>query len=66
MMMNLSKIDEGITIMSDINIPMTIKFLKRRFDIEIDDAEIDFYVKHHKPSDIQIQLVRSYYAKYFG
>lgn len=66
MLMNLSKIDEGITIMSDINIPMTIKFLKRRFDIEIDDAEVDFYIKYHKPSDIQIQLVRSYFAKYFG
>jgi hypothetical protein len=52
--------------MSDINVPMTIKFLKRRFDIEIDNDEIDFYIKHHKPSDIQIQLVRSYFAKYFG
>jgi hypothetical protein len=66
MLMNLSKIDEGIVLMSDINIPMTIKFLKRRFDIEIDNDEIDFYVKHHKPSEIQILLVHSYFAKYFG
>lgn len=66
MAMNLSKIDEGITIMADINIPMTIKYLKRRFDIEIDSAEVDFYIKHHIPSEIQIQLVRSYFAKYFG
>lgn len=66
MAMNLSKIDEGITIMSDINIPTTIQYLKRRFDIEISDEEIDFYIKHHKPCDIQIQLVRSYFAKYFG
>ena len=66
MLMNLSKIDEGITIMSDINIPMTIKFLKRRFDIEVTNDEIDFYIKHHKPSEIQILLVHSYFAKYFG
>ena len=66
MAMNLSKIDEGIILISDINIPMTIDFLKRRFDINIDEDEVDFYVKHHKPSDIQIQLVRSFFAKYFG
>lgn len=66
MAMNLSKIDEGITIMSDINIPMTIEYLKRRFDIQIDSAEVDFYIKYHKPTDIQIQLVRSFFAKYFG
>ena len=64
--MNLSKIDEGITIMSDINIPMTIQYLKRRFDIKITDDEIDFYIEHHIPSELQIQLVRSYFAKYFG
>ena len=66
MAMNLSKIDEGITIMSDINIPMTIEYLKRRFDIQISSDEVDFYVKYHKPEEIQIQLVRSFFAKYFG
>jgi hypothetical protein len=66
MAMNLSKIDEGITIMSDINIPMTIEYLKRRFDISISNDEIDFYIKYHKPDDLQIQLVRSFFAKYFG
>lgn len=64
--MNLSKIDEGITTMSDINIPITIEYLKRRFDITVTSDEVDFYIKYHKPDDIQIQLVRSYFAKYFG
>ena len=66
MQMNLSKIDEGITILSDINIPLTIEYLKKRFDIAISDDEIEFYIKHHKPAEIQIQLVRSYFAKFFG
>ena len=66
MMMNLTKLDEGVTIMSDINIPMTIDYLKRRFDIVITDDEIDFYIKYHKPDAMQIQLVRSFFAKYFG
>ena len=66
MAMNLTKIDEGITIMSDINIPMTIEYLKRRFDITISKEEVDFYVKYHNPVEIQIQLVRSFFAKYFG
>lgn len=52
--------------MSDINIPITIEFLKRRFDITVSKEEVDFYIKHHKPVEIQIQLVRSFFAKYFG
>lgn len=66
MMMNLSKIDEGITIMADINIPITIDYLCKRYNVNIDEAEIDYYIKHHKPDSIQIQLVLSYFAKYFG
>lgn len=66
MMMNLSKIDEGITIMSDINIPITLDYLCRRYGVVISEEEIDFYVKNHHPDDIQIQLVLSYFAKYFG
>lgn len=66
MLMNLSKIDEGITIMSDINIPLTISYLQKRFNVSISPEEIDFYVKHHKPQDIQIQLVYSFFAKYLG
>ena len=66
MMMNLSKIDEGITIMADINIPITLDYLCKRYNTVISDEEVDFYIKNHHPDDIQIQLVSSYFAKYFG
>lgn len=66
LLMNLSKIDESITIMADINIPMTIDYLKKRFEVSITEDEIDYYVKNHHPDNIQILLVRSYFAKYFG
>lgn len=66
MMMNLSKIDEGITIMADINIPITLDYLCKRYNTVISDEEIEFYIKNHHPDDIQIQLVLSYFAKYFG
>lgn len=66
MAMNLSKIDEGIVIMSNINIPMTIQYLLKRYDVTITPEEVEFYVKHHVPQDIQIQLVHSFFAKYFG
>ena len=66
MMMNLSKIDEGITIMADINIPITLDYLCKRYNTVISDEEIEFYIKNHHPDDIQIKLVLSYFAKYFG
>lgn len=65
MEMNLSKIDEGITTLADINVKQTIKTIKEINDIPISEEEIDYYVKHHKPSSLQINLVKNYYAKYF-
>lgn len=65
MEMNLSKIDEGRTTLIDININQTIETLKKENDIPISEEEIDYYVKNHKPSELQINLVKNYYAKYF-
>lgn len=66
MYMNLSKIDEGITIMADINISNTINRIIRNKNIVITDEELEYYRKYHFPSKIQQQLVYSIYAKDFG
>lgn len=66
LIMNQNKIDEGIVTMSDINIEMTVKNIKRELDIEVTEEEIDYYRKYHRPSKIQIMLVYSFYTKYFG
>lgn len=64
--MNLSKIDEGLVVLSEVNVESTIEFLKKIFDLSVSEEELDFYIKNHHPSEIQIYLVRLYYAKYFG
>ena len=66
MAMNLTKIDEGITILAEINVPITIQYIEDWFKIDISDEEIDYYIEHHRPDKIQIELVHSYFAKYFG
>lgn len=66
MLMNLTKLDEGITTMADINIELTINRIRRMNDIPITEEEIAYYMKHHSPSDIQSQLVYSYYTRFFG
>ena len=66
MLMNSTKIDEGVISLADINIRLTIERIKRDIDVPISDEEIDYYITHHKPDKIQIQLVSAYYTKYFG
>ena len=66
MLMNSTKIDEGVISLADINIRLTIERIKRDIDVPISDEEIDYYIAHHKPDKIQIQLVSAYYTKYFG
>lgn len=64
--MNMSKIDEGSVIMADINLEETIRRLEEMIDVPITDEEIQYYRDHMYPSSLQIQLIYSYYAKYFG
>lgn len=66
MAMNMTKIDEGMTTMAEINLERTLQRLDRIIDIDISDEEIAYYRKYMYPSQIQIQLVYSYFAKYFG
>lgn len=66
MAMNMSKIDEGSVIMADINLEETIRRLEEMIDVPITDEEIQYYRDHMYPSSLQIQLIYSYYAKYFG
>ena len=66
MEMNLQKIDEGLVILADMNIKTELKRILRDNDFEISDDEIDYYIKYHNPSDLQVQLVYSYWGKHFG
>lgn len=66
MEMNLQKLDEGRIIFADVEVESEIERIKRDNDFEISDDEIDYYVKNHKPSPLQVNLVCSYWSKYFG
>ena len=65
MEMNLSKMDKGILGMSEVNIKDTIRRLREQYGVAISEEEIDYYIKHQKPSDIQTHLIRSLYSKEF-
>lgn len=64
--MNMQKIDEGLTIMAELNIKNELRRIERDNDFGITDEEIDYYIKYHKPSKLQAQLVYSYWCKNFG
>lgn len=66
MEMNLQKLDEGIIILSEANVNHELKRIKRDYDFDISEEEIDYYVKNHIPSDLQIELVTSYWSRNMG
>lgn len=65
LVMNMSKIDESLIILSEINIKNTINKIKTRFNISVDKDELDFYMRHHRINKFLMQLVHAYYAKFF-
>lgn len=66
MEMNMTKLDEGIIILSEMNIKYELRRILRDNDFEIPEEEIDYYVKNHRPSELQAQLVYSYWCRNFG
>lgn len=65
LVMNMSKIDESLIILSEINIKNTINKIKTRFNITVEKDELNFYMKHHRINKFLMQLVHAYYAKFF-
>lgn len=66
MYMNFQKRDEGDAILTDINIETTIQRLRRIFDVPITEEEIQYYMDNHKPHPLQVKLICTWFAKYFG
>ena len=66
MEMNLQKLDEGLIIFAEVDIKMELARIRRDNDFEITEEEIDYYVKNHNPSPLQVQLVYAYWGRYFG
>lgn len=66
MMSMLSKINEGDVVLSSVNCQQTLEYIRKNIDIPVTADEIDYYRLHHKPSAFQVQLVSSFWCKYFG
>lgn len=64
--MNMTKIDEGAIIYYDNTVDETVKRIVRDNDFGITDEEIQYYIEHHKPSQLQRDLVFAYWSSYFG
>lgn len=66
MEMNLNKIDEGLALLAEFNIKSELKRIQRDNDFDISEEEIEYYMKNHRQSPLQVQLVYSYWGKHFG
>ena len=64
--MNLVKLDESSIIISEVVIDDTIAKIKRKMNIEIDEDELNFYLRNMKVEKYTSQLVFYFYAKYFN
>lgn len=66
MEMNMSKLDEGKIILAEVGNKIEIERIVKNNDFGITEEEIDYYVKNHNPSELQVELVYNYWGKNFG
>lgn len=66
LLMNASKIDESILIISDLNIKSVIRNIEEEMGAPVSKDELNFYMNYHKLSPNQLNLVNYFYANYFN
>lgn len=64
--MNMSKIDEGIVILSEINAKTTFDRIMEDTGFDIPDEEINYYLNNFKIDPFQVMIIRNFYASCFG
>lgn len=64
--MNIKKMDEGKALIAKMNADITCRYIKRIFDIPVTMEEIIYMEDHWKPNQLQIKLICSFWANYFG
>jgi hypothetical protein len=64
--MTMSKKDESLLIIGDVNVKQTMHFLLERFGVQYTEKDINFYKEHLKPTRFQRNLIFQFFAKYFG
>lgn len=64
--MNMSKMDEGAVILSEINAKTTFDRIIEDTNFNITEEEIDYYLDHFKIHPFQAIFIRNYYASCFG
>lgn len=66
MEMTVSRIDVSNVIICNVNKKTVIEKLKDALKIDIDEKEKNFYKKHYKPTEFQIEMIKLYFVKYFN
>ena len=64
--MNMSKMDEGSVIMSEINAETTLDRIFKEVNLTVTEEEIQYYEEHMHPDPFQVTFVRDYFASCFG
>lgn len=64
--MSMSKLDEGSTILADLDIVDGVKNIQKAYDFDISEDEIQYMMKNHQPSEIQQSLITAFFSRFFS
>lgn len=64
--MTISRKDVSNIIISTVNKETVLDKLEEKLKIKVTEDEKNYYKKHYKPTEFQIELIKLYYAKYFN
>ena len=63
---NTARIDEGIIIINEVNIEMTINKLIKKYNLNIPKKELEYYFDNLKKNELQEHILCNYFGKDLG
>ena len=63
---NTARIDEGIIIINEVNIEMTINKLIKKYNLNISKKELEYYFDNLKKNELQEHILCNYFGKDLG
>lgn len=63
--MSVYRVDESNALINEVNTRKVLKSLRKRFNVDFEEGELEFYYEHMRLSPITDLLLESFYTRFF-
>ncbi len=64
--MFMNKLDEGSTILADLDVIDGVKNIQKKYNFDISNDEVNYMIENYTPCEIQQSLITAFFSRFFS